>query len=88
MNISWNKVDNIIFEKQLFGKFLIKALFVAGDPFIAEKATETWQKYESILRKEMSVSEKYFSSLPEDQRTWLPSPCMASSQAFLVNAFR
>ena len=31
------------FEKQLFGKFKAD-LFVAGDPFIAEKATETWQK--------------------------------------------
>ena len=34
----------------------LKALLVAGDPFAAEKVTETWQKYEPILRKE-TVSE-------------------------------
>lgn len=33
-----------------------KALLVAGDPFAAEKVTETWQKYEPILHKE-TVSE-------------------------------
>ena len=26
----------------------LKAIFAAGDLFAAEKATETWQKYESI----------------------------------------
>ena len=30
----------------------LNALFAAGDPFAAKKATETWQKYESVLRKE------------------------------------
>ena len=47
----------------------LKALFAAGDPFAAEKATDTWQKYEEILWKE-TVSEINFSSLtslPEDQ---------------------
>ena len=47
----------------------LEAVFAAGDPFAAEKANETWLKYESILQKE-TVSEKYFGSLPEDQRTW------------------
>ena len=53
----------------------LKALFAAGDPFTAEKANETWLNQfkinlaESILQKE-TVSEKYFGSLPEDQRTW------------------
>ena len=47
----------------------LKALFAVGDPFAAEKATDTWQKYEEILWKE-TVSEINFSSLtslPEDQ---------------------
>ena len=47
----------------------VKALFDAGDPFAAEKATETWQKYEPIRPKE-TLSEINFSSLtslPESQ---------------------
>lgn len=55
------QVDNVLRN--------LKALFADGGPFAAEKGTETWQKYESILWKE-TVSEKYFSSLPEDQCTW------------------
>ena len=53
----------------------LKALFAVGDPFAEEKANETWLNQfkinlaESILQKE-TVSEKYFGSLPEDQRTW------------------
>ena len=27
----------------------LKALFAAGDPFAAEKATETWKKYELLF---------------------------------------
>ena len=30
----------------------LSALFAAGDPFAAKKATETCQKYESVLLKE------------------------------------
>lgn len=33
----------------------VKALFTAGDPFDAEKATETWQNYKPILRKSTSA---------------------------------
>lgn len=55
------QVDNVLRN--------LKALFADGGLFAAEKGTETWQKYESILWKE-TVSEKYFSSLPEDQCTW------------------
>ena len=46
----------------------LNALFAAGDPFAAKKATGTWPKYESVLRKEI-VSEIYLRSLPEDQCT-------------------
>lgn len=30
----------------------LNALFATRDPFAAKKATETWQNYESVLRKE------------------------------------
>jgi len=57
------QVDNILRK--------LKALFAAGDPFAAEKATETWQKYEPILQKE-TVAEIDLTSLtslpvPDDQ---------------------
>ena len=42
------EVDNILRN--------LKAFFAAGDSFAAKKATETWQKYESVLWKE-TVSE-------------------------------
>ena len=34
------QVDNVLRN--------LKVLFAAGDPFAAEKATETWQKYELL----------------------------------------
>ena len=43
---SFNGVYNDVQGGQHFEK--LKALFAAGDPFAAEKAIETWQKYESI----------------------------------------
>ena len=45
------EVDNILRN--------LKAIFAAGDLFAAEKATETWQKYVSVLRKE--TVQKYTS---------------------------
>ena len=38
------KVDDILRN--------LSALFAAGDPFAAKKATETCQKYDSVLLKE------------------------------------
>lgn len=38
------EVDNILRN--------LNALFATRDPFAAKKATETWQNYESVLRKE------------------------------------
>ena len=47
------KVDDILRN--------LKALFAAGDPFAAKKATDTWRKCESVLWKE-TASEVIYTS--------------------------
>ena len=46
--------------QQSWAKVYKVSLSAAGDPFATEKAAETWQKYEPILRKE-TVSEIHIS---------------------------
>ena len=75
------QVDNVLRN--------LKVLFAARDPFSAEKATETWQKYELLLiifiLWQETVSKIYFSILLEDRHTQTASCATRKNEVLVID---
>ena len=63
-----------------------KVLFAARGPFAAEKATETWQKYELLFHSmARNCSKIYFSSLLEDRHSQTASCETRKNEVLVIN---